>query len=246
MNRPNVSVLATPRRVLLFAALVLLSGSHAWAGVIYDAVNDFSLTGNPNGAWSYGTLNGGVFVPDAVPIANADYSGSLEWYNGLNLPNTAVIEDNATGATQAFSNTIVLPNDELRLDGQNNVDDVRWTAPSTGMVSITGLFQGIDTSQSSVLAQLLLNGSPQFGLGISSYGFPFNFNNSFPVNAGDVVDFSETPQVFFDDSIGLKATIDFTPVPEPAGLALAVIGLFGLVGVRRVNRSADKIREIAD
>ena len=38
------------------SAVLAFSVAQLQADTIYNAVNDFSLSGNPNGAWSYGTL----------------------------------------------------------------------------------------------------------------------------------------------------------------------------------------------
>jgi hypothetical protein len=214
----------------------LIAAATASASVVYDAVNDFSLASNPNGAWAYGTLSnvgpGATFSTLPIPLANVNFVGSRVWTNGLGIPNGAAVEANASGVTQSYA-TIVLQPNQLRLDGENFIDDVRWTAPSAGTVNINGLFQGIDTRQSTVSVVVEQNGVSIYGAGISAFGDtrPFGLTNV-SVSAGNVIDFVEAPQVFFDDSTGLKATLTFTPVPEPATLVLAALGVVFFLGAR--------------
>ncbi len=224
------------RHVLLAIGLLALSGSfgaQARAGLVYSAVNDFSLASNPNGTWSYGSLSalsGGSFTALTTTRVNADYTGQNAWFNGQGIPNAMVVDKNTTGVTQTFA-SVTLPTNELRLDGESGIADVRWTAPTSGSYSIAGLFQRIDNGGVSVSVRVLLNGVALFSAdNFSTFNAQqtFNFANM-TLHAGDVLDFAEGAPQFSFDSTGLSATITPNVVPEPSSLALLGCGIFGVL-----------------
>lgn len=235
------------RHALLAVGLLALSGSfggEAHAGMTYDAVNDFSLASNPNGPWSYGTLSaltGGTFTPDTSTLVNQFYTGEQDWFNGQGEPNSSVVERNDSGSTQSFL-TIVSPTNLLRLDCQDTITDVRFTAQGTGLYNISGLFQRIDTGGTPVSVQVEVNGSPMFSVdNFSTFGAQEAFNlGNLSLTTGTVVDFVLAAPQFNNDSTGFDATITYTPssVPEPASIGLVLVGLAGTLAVRRRLRRA--------
>ena len=68
-----VRILAVLSLALLFSVAPALADT-----VQYDAVNDFSATSNPNGAWSY-LMDGTSFTVRSCPIA----AGIICWWNGV-------------------------------------------------------------------------------------------------------------------------------------------------------------------
>jgi hypothetical protein len=104
-------------------------------------------------------------------------------------------------------------------------DITRWTAPSAGKWSISGLFQGIDVDQHSHTVEILEN-STTILLGpttISSYGQRVNFSTDVTLARGDTIDFIvHGATVYTNLSTGLSATIQLSSVPEPSSIVLGL------------------------
>jgi hypothetical protein len=202
----------------------------------YDALNDFSLSSNPNGAWSYGTLSsftGGTFAPFTVASSDVNYSGQQLWWNGGSFPNAAAVDKNTSGSTVSFF-TIVQPTDMLRLDGENFIADVRWTAPASSFYDVAGLFQRIDNAPQPVNVRIVQDSTTVLFAVDAFTGFnnqqPFNLANLF-LPAGTTLDFAEGAGQPSFDSTGLKLTI--TTVPEPSTLVLASLAGLCLCALAR-------------
>jgi hypothetical protein len=218
---------------LLFA-LCLLGSARALADGI---AGSFSIiNGNPNGAWTYGSLSGSTFTPFTLPAA---LSGTSGYWTTSGFPE---VIGNNTGAyyNSAPSSTWDLPNDMLLLHPDSNgiESDVRWTAPSAGLYSIAGLFEGLDfVYPTTTDVHILLNGSSLFSDNISTYHVPSNFSLVESLNSGDTIDFAVgygTDGNYFGDSTGLTGSI--TSTPEPATFLL-VGTAFAAMSLRRKRKS---------
>jgi hypothetical protein len=217
------------RLVFLRAALVvLLSGSQiATAGSVYDAVTDFSIASNPNGAWSYlyDTGTGPQLLTQAV--ANFGAPGVNTWSNGLGIPDSVHTFNNTTTSTVTLVGTVVLPPNLLGMDPEiQKADITRWTAPSAGTWSISGLFQAIDIFAKSHTVEVLENSSTMLlaPTTISSYGQTVAFGADVSLAKGDTIDFIVNgAPVFTNMSTGLSATIQLSSVPEPSSVVLGII-----------------------
>ncbi len=183
----------------------------------YDARGDFNLAANPNGVWSYGTLTavtGGAFTPFTLPASDKDYPGQLLWYTGGSYPDVAAVQANASGQGVTSSNTVLIPPDQLNIDGEDRTAAVRWTAPADGVYNVAGLFQRNDNQTNAgpvpVTVSIVQNGGavlfqePDF-LTFQSQ-VPFDVA-SLPLLAGETLDFVESSDLPHNDSVGLSATI---------------------------------------
>ena len=90
MMRPQslVALLAVTLACAAIAALSLTFVPVAAAASTYDAVADFSISSNPNGAWSYlyntGTGNQ-LLTQTTIPLG---VPGVNSWWNGSNIPDS--------------------------------------------------------------------------------------------------------------------------------------------------------------
>ena len=239
-RRPSIVRQAKSIAAACGCAALLASGVAAHAAT-YSARNDFSIGGNPNGVWSYGTLSsftGGALTLFGTAESNRDFNGERLWDNNGTIPTRAAVYDNVSGSTATIS-TVVVPTDQLILDGESFNADVRWTAPAAGTYNVSGLFQREDTNAQSVSVRIVENGTAVL-FSVDN----FNGNGSqqsfaianLVLPAGATLDFAEgaggQPN---NDSTGLVATI--TNVPEPGTLALGVLGAAAtLVGLARKRK----------
>jgi hypothetical protein len=217
------------RLVLPTATLVALFGGSqiASAGTVYDAVADFSIAANPNGQWSYLYDNGSGPQLLTHAVANYGATGVDAWVNGLSGPQAAGTMKNTTASTVTISGTVLLPPNLLNMDPVNNKSNItRWTAPSAGTWSISGLFQGVDIFEKSHTVELLENSTTLLlaPATISSYGQTVNFSAEVSLAKGDTLDFIVNgATVFTDLGTGMSATIQSSSVPEPSSLVLGII-----------------------
>ena len=225
------------------AALTAAAPMHA---ATYSAVNDFSLNGNPNGVWSYGSLSavtGGTFSLYTDTGTNQNFTGSQNWYNGQGFPNTASVLRNTTTTMQTNGGSVVYFPNELEIDGESLTTDVRWTSPATGLYNVSGLFERTDTTSSAaVTVSIIENGTttlfsaPNFQTYLSQQTFNFG---ALSLPAGTTLDFVESAAQANNDSTGLAATI--STVPEPSSLVgVACTVAAGLWRTRKRSASGQR------
>jgi hypothetical protein len=193
----------------------------------YDPAADFSLSGNPNGPWSYGyaqTLGGPLIVH-----ATSGSGGGLDFWNtdiSIGLP---WVVRNSTAAPINWAGTTVFAPGALSLHpGPNGqVAVLRFTVPAAGQYLVNGSFFGQDyVGPTTTDVHLLVNGTSIFNDVVSDFGVNHSFNTTLTLAAGSQLDFAVgfgpiTPNVYdsyYYDSTGLSALI--TLVPEPSSLAL--------------------------
>ena len=216
-----------PIQLVVILGLVILGVPQVKAGSLYDAVADFSIAANPNGQWSYLYDNGSGPQLLTHAVANYGATGVDAWVNGLSGSQAAATMKNTTASTVTISGTVLLPPNLLNMDPVINKSDItRWTAPSAGTWSISGLFQGVDIFEHSHTVELLEN-STTILLGpstISSYGQKVTFSTDVTLAKGDTIDFIvHGATVYTNLGTGLSATIQLSSVPEPSSIVLGII-----------------------
>jgi hypothetical protein len=180
----------------------------------WNAVNDFSITSNPYGVWSYGyaTSFGGTFTLLAATQNPCVTSPLVCWWDGDALPLSATVLYNPGPGAVSFNN-VVLPHNMLDIDGEEYEIIVRWTAPASGSYAIEGSFNGVGATgcgQSSVNVGVYQDVTTALAQGnISSYGQQYAFSiPSAVLAAGTTIDFTgaltNTP---YCDGVGLIATV---------------------------------------
>ncbi len=211
--------------VFWFTGLVALMTGSSLANTTWDVVADFSGASNPNGAWSYGWLNDGVFQIYTNHFSqsggNPNWCGPLtyaSWPNGY-----PEIWENAS----SVSITGVLPG-QLSLepgpDGEMSI--ARWTAPAAynGNAAIQGQFLPGDRG---IMGVAIFEDS-NWDVPLCSATDSGVFSLSLSLAAGDTIDFGvydPYPPLAYGDT-PLEATIT---VPEPSMLALLLAGAISLL-----------------
>jgi hypothetical protein len=142
------------------------------AGSSFNAVNDFSTTSNPTGAWSYGYKATSSAAFTRYTGNGQPWAGIYTWSPNAGGGCCLMVTKNMTGTTQTYGGSIVQPAELLNLHpgpgGEQTT--VRWTAPSTGTYQLQGRFQGIDTGGTTTNVRILHKGA-QVGSGsVNGFG----------------------------------------------------------------------------
>lgn len=230
-------------------ATTLTLSAPASATVVYDAVKDFH-GGVSTGVWSYGTGVAGVsFAPMSTFSATCEGAVGIScWQTPTPVDRVPLVAKNISGSTQYVYNTVVHPTNVLNVHpGPASDAIVRFTAPTTGIYSLTAFFQTLDINPNGVVVALYLNdvvvdGALFFGGGAiapGTAGGGVGFHRpALSFTAGDRFDFTVNKgSSYYNDSTGLSATLSTAGVPEPATWAL-MIGGFGLAGAALRRRRA--------
>jgi len=230
MFRPN---LAKAKRPFFYLVALLLLSVPAVQATTWDVTADFSISANPNGAWSYGyePLGGGTFTKFTE---TSDSASGKKWF----IANTGLpaVWKNLSGSTIDG-----LPTGELSLHpssaGSGTALAVaRWTAPTAGTFSVSGSFGTGDTGWMSYYIFYDNDFSHPV---VSHLDDPntetFSFTRT--VVLGNIIEFVVGPGSGGPSSgnTPLKATINSVPLPGAAWLL--GFGLLRLVGCRRVRKS---------
>jgi uncharacterized protein (TIGR03437 family) len=211
-----------PAATLTIAIIATAFCAHA---ATYSAVNDLSLSGNPNGVWSYLVSNVLMSTPYTGTGALAGFIG---WSNGLPDPNGVGVLKNGTGGSVTIIGGLVLPTDHLFLNAEIGNLAVRFTAPVTAGYSVSGDFIGLVSVAPGEEAHdvaVLVNGSQVYSDTVSSYNQPDAFSLTVALNAGDTVDFVDYAGANFQFlGTGLAATI--TPAAPPSITPGGIVPIF--------------------
>jgi hypothetical protein len=215
------------------------SASHA---ATYSAAGDFSLSGNPNGVWSY-------LYNNALLSQTISASGYNAWWSGQAVPNSLIVGEATSGPTS--NGTVQFGTNYLTMDPESQTVDVRFTAPSTGTYLITGQFFGADSQTNCqpncashpVLITDSASGTIWGANSISTFGQAYTFSLIENLTAGEQVDFlAETGTsgscTYCNLSTGLEAEISATPLPAALPMFAAGLGALALIGKRRKRKAS--------
>jgi hypothetical protein len=200
--------------LMVWSAAVLLAATTAWAEV-WDASADFSITANPNGAWSYcgkPTIEGtSAFLLTHV------WDGWI-WFPG----------NVGHGAPAVGSGPVMWAK-----NNSNGYPAVRWTCPEDGSYDIQGSFSGADGRGVDNLVYVVIDGVIQFNGHVASNEdvAPFFIDDVY-LEEGEVVDFTLKWNGGVYSEYGW--TLVSAVIPEPTGCF--VVGSVLLASVARQRR----------
>jgi len=206
------------------------------AAQTYNVVGDFSISSNPNGAWSYGSSTGlaAAFIPSSIPSNNVvglpleGWLGTVDGFYPYQLLNTSA--HNVTNA-----NTVYQPGQlGLHPGPQGQYSVVRWTAPLSGTFSINATFSGLSLLGDSTDVHIFLDGVSIFNSTVNGTPAPTSYSGLQSIVAGDRIDFvvGNGGNGYTEDTTALTATI----VPEQTTLGLVGMSLGCLFSLRFFKR----------
>jgi hypothetical protein len=255
-------MLSIRKAALPFALLGLFSVTAQ--GAVFNLYNDFSDVSNPNGVWTYEQKPGTVL---ATHVADWDTSRNI-WQNAQ--PGWAPGNESQPGNFLPFVGKDVnnvaqpgvdAPSGHVYVHNNDPANSppgfgtfplaISWTAPSTGIVTITGdLWEAQRSLGRSEDWSLNRNGvvftggtmTPSNNTSASPLSFASGSGGvgslTLVVNAGDVIEFQlqRSAGTVFGTTTGLDWNLVLTPPnPEPSSVVLLGAGgvVFAAVGLRR-------------
>ena len=206
----NSAVIVLSCSVMLFFFAIAVSS--CWAQT-YDAAADFEQgfinQTNPNGVWSYGysssfTTPITLYDQTQQPGINGPYAQF--WISSaINYGESPSAEYN-DGPPYDDGNIDFLADEFLLVSGINGqYSNLVFTAPATGMYSISGSFRGAQYGI-GVVVGIIVNGNVVFSSAVNSVGQIVPFGNNQSLTAGQTVVFSVGPNGGLQNT-GLAATI---------------------------------------
>lgn len=208
----------------------------------YSAAGDFSLASNANGVWSY--LYSNTLLPNTQTNAGVE-----DWWSGQGEPNSIIVGHAVSSATSV--GTVQFGTNYLTLDPESQTVDVRFTAPSTGVYTITGQFSGADSQTNCggncaahpVLITDSVDGTIFGPNTISTDLQTYAFNLVVSLTAGEKVDFLAQTGTsggckYCNLSTGLQATISSTPLPATWLMLLSGFVGLGFFAYRGTKKNA--------
>jgi len=204
--------------------------------VSYLAESDFSLSGNPNGVWSYGystTLSGPITL---FNTAVTDPSGLKIWRT--NSGTDPFIALNPTGVPINYGTAVIKGGSLAIMPNTNTYTHLLWKAPQAGKYYLLGLFYGADPTPTSTDVHILRNGSAIWNGTVNDYNVNHGYGGILALGLpGDTFDFVVGPGASWgtNDTTGLSAVVQgpgAVPLP-PVALITAFGGACTMWSIRR-------------
>jgi hypothetical protein len=202
----------------------------------YNLAQDWSPTDNPNGPWSY--LRGSTLLPYqpttccGLPVTTS--------FAPSHVPGSFLPVFWRPGS--AGSDVFVHSYDPFNGGAFIGEAVLAWTAPSAGVVDISGHFYYGQLPQQRSNDIIIRNGTTVLGSQTVSYlnyfdsSHPWNFSfGGVAVDTGDIISvtFQRTPA--FSSGSGVGGNVQISLVPEPTTALMLVAGLVAVVITRKVK-----------
>lgn len=199
-----------------------------------DLVGDYSITnGNPNGNWTYGSMNfpAGTFTAfttSGTTTLSSPTPATLEFWSSTNAPALPMSYKLISGSLNGLNGGVggINVGDVVLHPSASEFATARYTVPTTGLYDLDLWFGAGDgfTSNGNVDVVLVHNTSTLFSVKNTAIGGTFS-SSLVNLAAGDTLDVmvgSGTDGFFYDST---PVNLKITAVPEPASLAVMGIGL---------------------
>ncbi len=198
---------------LAMACALLVVAAQPAQAQTYDAAADFEQgfinQTNPNGVWSYGwssSFTTPITLYDQTAQPGINGPNAQYWISSsINYGESPSAEFN-DGQAYDDGNIDFLPYEFLLVSGiAGQYSNLVFTAPTSGIYSVTGSFRGCQYGI-GVVVGIVVNGNVIFNSTVSSEGQVVPFDTNLSLAAGDTVIFSVGPNGGLQNT-GLAATI---------------------------------------
>jgi len=173
--------------------LAAIGAPQVAAGQVYNGSDDFSVSSNPVGAWSYGyttSLGGPLILYDLVHDGGG--VGLDAWWSSDfgTIPPEVLNNGTALPITSVPDSITWQPGKLAFHPGPGNQRSVvRWTAPESALVSISAEFGLIDLQAGTTDVHVLHNSTSVFDTLLIGWGDTATYSDDVEVQAGDTIDF---------------------------------------------------------
>lgn len=205
------------------------------AQTIYNSVAGWDSANNPsaNGPWSLGyktSVAGSLTLFTSFTTSTLG-GATFEFWHDLSGMELGVGLNTSSSLDWSDGPTVVNPQEiNLHPGPSGEMAVIRFTAPTTGDYSFTGVISGNSTAGTTTTVYFVHNATTFYTQSVSGYNSSYGFGLLGSLTSGDtvdiVVDWGSNAN-YFNDSTGIYAT--FTAVPEPSAWA-AVAGVVALGG----------------
>jgi hypothetical protein len=154
----------------------------------YDASEEFSISQNPAGTWSYGwsTSLGGGFTPFSTPQVAPT---GVAYWTASGIGSLGIYYNGTDRVVTPYGSTNYLPNQLAMHPGPSGQYSLlRWTAPESGSFDIRAAFKALDPQPATTDVHVLLNGISKFDGMVNSVLTGPVYTGTLAVQAGDKVD----------------------------------------------------------
>ena len=231
--------------IMVLGSLMALSLAGTAGATTYNLKNDWNVTNNPNGQWSF--WQGAQLLPHVNNWGNLTGQDAFAFATTGQGHVPVWLQAEATNFPLFTTGDILFHPTSVDLLGSSypyGESFVKWTSPGNGMITISGnVFTpaynwGTDTRGVDWTLSL---GASQLDQGTVDYTSKFlntiNVASSYAVSTGDVVIFQGVRESGMNNAwfVGVNLNIEFnaattSAVPEPCTLWLLGGGLLGLAG----------------
>ncbi len=181
--------------VLTIGLGVLLAGFPASGQTLYHLGDDFSLSGNPNGQWTYGYSPSLGDPLTLFPYTTTSMWGRpfmSAWYSGIAWDDSPQISKNMSPDPEGFGSVSFLSGQINFHPGPNDEKAIaRWTAPAAGTYWFEVTFEGRDWGIGTTTdVHVLVNGVSIFDDSVWGYLETAHYAGDMYFEAGDTLDFA--------------------------------------------------------
>jgi hypothetical protein len=158
----------------------------------YNAAENFSISSNPNGVWSYGwstTLGSAFNLDSSNTTAYSGTSGLNGWLSSLAPDGSPLVLENVSTNPVTMANSTFQPGQLALGPGQNlQYSVLRWTASSSGTFSINATFSGLSFLGDTSDVHILHDGVSIFNSNVTGSPSPVSFSGPVNITVGDTID----------------------------------------------------------
>jgi hypothetical protein len=195
-------------RIGVSVCLLLLTSPIVSYGEVWNLTNDFSITQNPNGAWSYGWREAStdpfvIYVSTGIICHGTPAQYDQWWYDVESW--TPGLAHNPKLYPVGCDDWILQPGQCMFHPGPAQQSVVRWTAPASLEATLSAHFASI--AHGSETVHVYYNGVERYSAFLSSFGQTADYSTTIAFQPGDVIDCAIDTNAFYSNSTQVEVAL---------------------------------------